>query len=102
MKPININIKKIFTRIIPIGLILIGVSACSVSQNTARESDGIYYDPTSEPERRITEETYPQNEEICVAEQPVRIGGRYFDDSGNAPETETYYDDDSYVNDRNV
>lgn len=83
-------------------MILIGVSACSVSQNTARESDGIYYDPTSEPERRITEETYPQNEENYVAEQPVRIGGRYFDDSGNAPETETYYDDDSYVNDRNV
>lgn len=103
MKPINKNIKKIFTKIIPMGIILIGVSACSVSQNTARESDGIYYNPANEPERRIAEETYYQsNDDVYVAEQPVRIGGRYFDDSGNAPETESYYEDQTYINDRNV
>ena len=102
MKPININVKKVLTRIVPIGLILFGISACSVSQNTAREYDGIYYDPTAEPERRVADNTYYSNDQTPQEPQPVRIGGRYFDDGGSAPQVEEYQEINTYTNDRNV
>lgn len=110
MKPIYTNFDKIFGRIFPIGLIIVGVSSCSVSQNTSRENDGIYYDPSATPaeevvvqdvEYKTNEPTYTYQE---TQQEPIRIGGKYFDDEGNAPEsTETIaYEDSEYYNDDRV
>src|SRR5690606_26286489 len=109
MKPIINNIDKIFGKILPIGLIIFGVSSCSVSQQTSRENDGIYYDPTAQPTQEVVvQDTERQAEEVYTyqEEQPVRMGGKYFDEGNNAPQTqeeeeeETYEESAVYYDDR--
>ncbi|MDG4945572.1 hypothetical protein NMK71_04030 [Weeksellaceae bacterium KMM 9713] len=108
MKPTKYNYDQIFKKILPVGMILFGVTSCSVSQQTVGENDGIYYDPSSQPTRQVVVEDreYQQSDEVYTyqEEQPIRMGGRYFDDSGNAPETSQTtqqesrsYNDDSVV-----
>lgn len=109
MKPIYTNFKKIFGRIVPVGLIIVGVSSCSVSQNTPKENDGVYYDPSTAPaeevvvqdvEYKTTEETYSYEQ---TPSEPIRIGGKYFDDGGNAPDSssaQSYQDSEVYNDDR--
>lgn len=82
-------------QILPIGILLAGVSSCSVSQSIAGETDGIYYDPATDQKPVYTSTTteedyyYPNGDESLV-----RIGGKYFDRNGNAPiadrQTNTY------------
>lgn len=111
MKTTINNIDKILFKFIPIGIILFGVSSCSVSQPSVAENDGIYYDPSAQPTQEVVVEDTQyqhQNEEVYTyqdepAEQPVRIGGRYFDDAGNAPvnnQQNTQVDNTQYNNDR--
>lgn len=114
MKSLNTNITQIFGKVLPLGLLVVGVSSCSVSQNTAREADGIYYDPSTEPAQEkviVVEDIQRQTEEPVyqykepVEDQTIRIGGKYFDDTGNAPEpteTNAYKESEAYNDDRIV
>ncbi|MXV38788.1 hypothetical protein GO491_08920 [Flavobacteriaceae bacterium Ap0902] len=89
------------TKIIPLGLVIVGVSSCSVSQTATRTNDGIYYDPTEEPVPEVrAEESYNQSASSYES-QPIRIGGKYFDEQGNAPE-ETYENSPIYNDNRVV
>lgn len=108
MKPTKYNYDQIFKKILPVGMILFGVTSCSVSQQTVGENDGIYYDPSSQPTKQVVVEDteYQQNDQVYTyqEEQPIRMGGRYFDDSGNAPDTSQAtqqesrsYNDDSVI-----
>ncbi|MBV7440125.1 hypothetical protein KRX57_01695 [Weeksellaceae bacterium TAE3-ERU29] len=80
-------------QILPVGILLAGVSSCSVSQTIAGETDGVYFDPSTDQKpvyTSSTDEYYSSNEDETL----VRIGGKYFDRNGNAPiiekQTNTY------------
>ncbi|MGQ1944123.1 hypothetical protein [Ornithobacterium rhinotracheale] len=97
MKNKNKILNLAFLRIIPLGLLFAGVSSCTVSQPMARETDGIYYDPSVDVrevavydngnedvyyDARYYTQTPTQEKDL------VRIGGKYFDENGNAPVSE--------------
>ncbi|QAR30183.1 hypothetical protein EQP59_01825 [Ornithobacterium rhinotracheale] len=94
MKSKNKILNSTFLRIIPLGLLFAGVSSCTISQPMARETDGIYYDPSVDV-REVA--VYDSNSDDDVyydaryynpkssKDDLVRIGGKYFDENGNAP-----------------
>ncbi|MRI62667.1 hypothetical protein EDM00_01450 [Ornithobacterium rhinotracheale] len=94
MKNKNKILNSEFLRIIPLGLLFAGVSSCTVSQPMARETDGIYYDPSVDV-REVAVYDSDGDEDIYYdaryynqkssKDDLVRIGGKYFDENGNAP-----------------
>ena len=89
-------------QILPIGILLAGVSSCSVSQTIAGETDGIYYDPATDQRPVYTSTSveedyyYPDGDETLV-----RIGGKYFDRNGNAPIIDRQSNSNEYRYNRN-
>lgn len=98
MKNKNKILNLAFVRIIPMGLLFAGVSSCTISQPMARETDGIYYDPNVDVrEVAVCGNDYGDDvyyDTRYYSQKPsddkdfVRIGGKYFDENGNAPISE--------------
>lgn len=102
MKTFNQLPKRFFQFIFPLGFMILGVSSCTVSQTATRTNDGIYYDPSQEPAQEpVRIENGAQNggkQTSSNYNEPIRIGGKYFDDNGNAP---VYDEQELSINNQN-
>lgn len=85
----SINVKKLSLYLPLVGIVVVAVSSCTASKYYTGETDGVYFDP--EKDQRVAYTSYESDD----YENLVRIGGKYFDEEGNAPVLEkqkNYYD----------